>query len=196
MDQIKQIIKMASKGLGYREIGAVVGVSRRDAARIGRVALGLRRASRGGTFDAAKCRKLYDAGLNDVEIAQQLKCCHSDIWTWRRVHGLEPQDPVGELQKRAADLVLSTGRSYSSVAKELGLTRNAVAGAVNRAKQGGRKYKKPCSDLGKKKIDDVKAMALYKLGAGDRQIAAVFGASESGVRNWRCRYGLPAQSRR
>ena len=45
-------------------------------------------------------RKLYDAGMNDYEIARAIGVRSSAIWLWRRNEGLPPNARVGAPKKK------------------------------------------------------------------------------------------------
>lgn len=80
----------------------------------------------------------YAMGLSDVDIARACGKDPSSAYKWRKKHNLPPnkgpsRSATKQQRKRAVALVAS-GCSYREAAAKLGMTRNAVAGAVDRAK--------------------------------------------------------------
>lgn len=51
-------------------------------------------------WDRQKARRLYDQGLNDREIAQELGVAHSTIGAWRRTENLRPHGTAGRPKRR------------------------------------------------------------------------------------------------
>ena len=94
--------------------------------------------SKGNTVDYDRMRELYDAGCNDPDIAEQMDCAVSTVRWWRRFERLPAMRPVGsagDQQLRAVQLVVKDGMTYAQAGAIVGLSRNAVAGAVHRRKK-------------------------------------------------------------
>lgn len=87
---------------------------------------------------AARIAELYALGHFDPEIARQVGCNPQTVARWRRRHNKtshwKGQLSQAETRSRAVALVAS-GATFTDAARELGLTKNQVAGAVHRAKQ-------------------------------------------------------------
>lgn len=119
-----------------REIGCCHATVVQAAAKIGMPKRRLTKAQSKGFAD------LYAIGLSDIDIARACGKDPSSAYKWRKNNNLPPNKgsamrATKQQRKRAVALV-ARGCSYSEAATKLGMTRNAVAGAVDRAKGSSR----------------------------------------------------------
>lgn len=94
--------------------------------------------------DWTRAAELYDASCCDLEIARQIGCSHTAVGVWRgrtkrpRLPGIQGggQKTGITSHKKLPQILklLSSGHSFSTAGAKLGMTRNAISGALQREK--------------------------------------------------------------
>lgn len=140
-----EIIKQRPKE-PYAHIAREIGCSRETVRQVARrMKMPARNplcANRTSESDLAEFKRLYDAGCKDAEISRQTGWTPSTILRWRERSNRPAHHDGWELftddQRKRSVALVAIGYSYGQAAAELGMTRNAVAGAVNRARSAKR----------------------------------------------------------
>jgi len=137
-ERISEIL-MADPDISYATVADVVGCSRNFVGWVARNKLNFDyRWSPVSAEDKKKIAAMIGAQLCDAEIARQLglhACTVGDIRRRNGIKSIYPSVVFTEAQRRRAVRLVNEGKSFGEAAMELGMTRNAVAGAVNRARQ-------------------------------------------------------------
>lgn len=96
-------------------------------------------ATKIGNLDMDRVKAALDEGVSIREIAQAHGVDHSYLAKRLAKEGIREQTPVPDNTARNALAVelVKAGASYDETANKLGMTRNAVAGAISRAKAKG-----------------------------------------------------------
>lgn len=138
MTRNQKIIEMVRAGIPYPEIAARYGVSK---SRIGQIAKAAGSACRQmfplpPAPDPALLQTYYTAGCSDQEISRRLNCSLDRVRTWRIKKGLPTHVPRfdPDAVKKAA-MMVELGATYAVAAKAFGVTRGAVAGHLDLARQ-------------------------------------------------------------
>lgn len=141
-------------------------------------------------FDTEHARKLWEQGMNDVEIARELGKHPSTVRDWRhferlpsRYKGRGERPDVREV-RRLCDLGLSDRKiaeMLGSTQKRVVLCRreNGIAPGIER-----RRYSRPA------------LRKAWEAGLSDTEIVQLIGCSRHTVINWREENGLPANGKR
>lgn len=137
MNRNQQMISMASRGYSYAEIGRQFGVCRETVRLACKDVIGRRnKVSVEDGVDVARVLALRRDGLSHVAIAERTGVGR---WTVARLchrHGMKvDKETYTDRQRESAVELVRAGCTYGEAAATLGMTRNAVAGAVHRAKQ-------------------------------------------------------------
>lgn len=137
---------------------------------------------------------LYNAGLNDTEIGQQLGLTKGTVARWRKTRGLAPNHQHGGAavtpEQHAQRLALyETGLSDVKIAKRMGLGTNAI-------QYWRQKFNLPPHVLFSlvpfSREQRAERRRLHALGYSDSRIAREVGVRHSTVTKWRERRHLPA----
>ena len=141
--------------------------------------------------DPIVMKKLWQAGMNDREIAREVKASEYVVGDWRRKQGLpvnRKPKPVYDWDK--AEELYKQGRTDKEIAAALGCSEQSVWNWRNRKGIVSNQFK------ALKRIDYQKAMALYMEGLNDGQIAERVGAHKETILRWREKEGLPPNTER
>jgi len=136
---------------------------------------------------------LYDQGMTDREIGEEMRCSERTVSSWRRRAGLPGN---GAKKKHFYDpeefrKLYDQGYSDARISKMTGYHHSVIANWRN--KNG----LPPVNRGGKDPIfDRARMRELYDKGLFDSQIAKELGCTESAVKHWRDKVGLPAQTKR
>lgn len=139
MTRNQQMISMASRGYSYAEIGRQFGVCRETVRLACKDVIGRRnKASVEDGVDVARVLALRRDGLSQVAIAEMVGINRSAVASLCHKHGIKvDKETYTDRQRESAVDLVRAGCTYGEAAATLGMTRNAVAGAVHRAKQSG-----------------------------------------------------------
>ncbi len=144
-------------------------------------------------FDKDQMQALYDEGMNDREIAMELGCHEKTVGLWRRREGLPGNGARKKCYYDPEVFLAMYNKGYSDNRMSM-LTgyHTSIIAAWRKSN-----HLPPVSRGGKEpEIDRKKMRELYDQGMFDSQIAHELGCSDSAVRHWRMRAGLPAQTKR
>jgi len=136
---------------------------------------------------------LYDQGLTDREIGEEIRCSERTVSSWRRRAGLPGN---GAKKKHFYDpevfqKMYDMGYSDARMSKLTGYHHSVISNWRN--KNG----LPPVNKGGKEPVfDRARMRELYDKGLFDSQIAKELGCTESAVKHWRDKVGLPAQTKR
>lgn len=142
------------------------------------------REARSFRFDTGEARRLYEQGLNDLEIARRLGRCHDTIRCWRRAEGLpnrwreRKRKPDPERVRRLRD----EGLSDREIAERLDSTTKRVR--TCRVENG-------IPPIERKRVDREALRRAWEEGLNDEEIRLRVGCARRTVTEWRLANGLP-----
>ena len=138
-DLDRKIISAVRRGESRRSVAVRLGASRWRVDGVCVREFGkVREGVVGRKLNVARCRELHDSGCNDSEIARQLGVAKSTVARWRTWEANLPSpSPVSYSRACGAVDLVRNGLTFAEAARKIGngVTRNAVAGAVWRAKK-------------------------------------------------------------
>lgn len=141
-----EIIEAVRNGESRSAVARRLGIDLAYVSRMCTAAMGYaqKHKTKGLRVDYDRVSRLYRAGCNDCEIARQIGAHSQTIKYWRDRNNLPAHERGGgvvtEANRKAAALV-AEGKTYTEAANLLGISRNAVAGAVCRAKVAAAQHK-------------------------------------------------------
>ncbi|MEV7827328.1 hypothetical protein [Microbacterium enclense] len=140
-----------------------------------------RRVAGAHSFDAARARELYDAGLTGRAIATELGITPGTVSKWGKAEGLTFANGAAFDAARARELH-DAGRTPDEIATALGVAPSTVN--AWRSKTGLTRAR------GTATFDTARARELYNAGYSTRAMAAELGITASTVSKWGQAEGL------
>lgn len=134
--------------------------------------------------DEERLRELYEQGLSDRKIAEELDLKEYNVYAWRRERGLPGNfhKTHNRIDEERARELLEEGLTDTQIAMAIGCSQAAI---YHWRKRNGLKPKYPYS-----KMDQTRLRELYDQGLNDTQISRATGHCTDAIRRWRKRNGL------
>ena len=138
------------------------------------------------TVDLERLRQLYDQGMPDVAIAEELKISRHYVAKLRQKLGLPARQKHAALLERGQKMLslYEQGMSDGQIAVEIGVCTETVRSWRRRSGLPSH------ADAGQS-VRELDRMRLYEQGLNDSEIARRLSIAPSSVYQWRKRNGLP-----
>lgn len=136
-DRIRAYL-LANPDAVYCDVSRMFGVNRGYPSNLARQIGYISRISFYSNDEELRLKQLVAAGCSDAEIGRQIGRSRASVWIKRVELGLAPAIPgvvFSDAQRKKAVHLVKRGMSFGEAALATGMTRSAVAGAVNRTRQ-------------------------------------------------------------